>query len=120
MGGKDRAFDDIDPEEMGDYIPVVYGRCLEEAEKYRQLLEDHDVPAIIDEEYEPGSAQSPGDVTRGVPVLVPESLLDEARAYIAGLEEMNELVVKDDNLNDDDDEFGADQGFELDRDDEQQ
>lgn len=118
MAGKDRAFDDINPEEMGDYIPAVYGRCLEEAEKYRQLLEDHDVPAIIDEEYEPGSAQNPGDVTQGVPVLVPESLLDEARAYIASLEEMKELVVEDDYPNDDDDEFGEDQGFELDQEEE--
>ena len=31
-----------------ELVPVVFDRSVEEAEQYRQLLEDHDIEAIID------------------------------------------------------------------------
>lgn len=116
MGKKDPKFDDVDPEDLGEYAPAVYGQSHEEAEKYRQLLEDHDVPAVIDEDYEPTAARATGTVQEGVPVLVPESLLEEAKGYIASMEEMNELVDNEGYLDGEDDEngYGGVGGLDID------
>ena len=118
MGKKDPEFHDVDPEDLGEYAPVVYGQSHEEAEKYRQLLEDHDVPAVIDEDYEPMAARATGTVQEGVPVLVPESRLEEARGYIASIEEMGELVDDEDYLDGEDDEngYGDVSGPDIDKD----
>lgn len=94
-------------EEGGKYLPVVYARSLDEAEWYCQVLEDHDIPAIMDEDYK--SPLAGGSGRRGVPVLVPESLLEDAQAYIAQLEEMDDF--SEDEADEADDEFGEDEGF---------
>ena len=118
MTTKDRTFDDISPEELGQNVPVVYARSFEEAERYQQLLEDHGVPATVDDDYEPPATGSHGGDRGGVPVLVPESLLEDAKSNIANVEEMNALVEEEDYLQEDEDDLAGEDDFALDEDDE--
>jgi len=97
-------FDDLEAEELGEYVPVIYGRSVEEAERYCQVLEDHDLPAIVDEDYEPPEGQVRAARGSRVAVLVPETLLEEARSLIAELDELGELVEGDELEEDDEDE----------------
>jgi hypothetical protein len=95
--------DGIGPEEMDDYAPAIFARSPEEAEEYCQLLEDHDIPAVVDEEYQPPGKGRRRQKGGGVAVLVPESLLEDARAFIAEMEE-REKVLDEDELEEDQDE----------------
>ena len=77
-------------EDFEDFVPAVFARSAEEAEEYREILNDHDIPAIVGDDGligdKPGGRQkppAPKGMTRGVPVLVPEVLLDEASEVIA-------------------------------------
>ena len=67
-------------DELADFVPAVFARSMEEAEAYRRLLDDHDIPAIL-------GLALPVDrsalITRGCPVLVPEVMLDDASRVIA-------------------------------------
>lgn len=118
MTTKDRTFDDIGPEELGQNVPAVYARSFEEAGRYRQLLEDHGVPATVDDDYEPPAPGNRGAERGGVPVLVPESLLEDAKGYIAKVEEINDLVAEEDYLEDGEDGLAGEDDFELDEDEE--
>ena len=119
MAAEGETFDDAGPEGLGRYVPAVYARTLEEAERYCQLLEDHEVPATIDEDYQPPLPRSRRTVQEGVPVLVPESLLEDAKGYIAGMEEMNDLVEEEDYLDEDEHAPDEDEDLELDEEDEE-
>lgn len=102
---------DVEEEELGSYVPAAYGVSLGEAQWYCQLLEDHDIPARVDEDYS-GPTPRPGEgVPAGVPVLVPESMLEEAKDVIA---EVDEVGVFDDDEDEpeDDDELGLGFGTE--------
>lgn len=79
-------------DEADQYVPVLYAHSVEEAERYCQLLEDHDIPAIVDDDYEDLESFHSLSVRQGVPVLAPVSFREEAQALIADLEEMGELV----------------------------
>ncbi len=87
----------IDFSKDDELVPVVYGRDEDEAEEYRQLLEDHEIEATVgfdgleDPDTESGRAMS-----RGIPVLVPDSLLDEASEIIADREDSEDFAVEDD------------------------
>lgn len=118
MTTKDRTFDDIGPEELGQNVPAVYARSFEEAERYRQLLEDHGVPATVDEDYEFPAPGNRGAERGGLPVLVPESLLEDAKGFIASVEEMNDLVEEEDYLEDDEDDLAGEDELGLDEDEE--
>lgn len=105
---------------VSDFVPAVLARSTEEAEAYRALLDDHDIPAIVatdDELGEPADAQQrvarKGGMTQGVPVMVPEVLLDEASEIIADREDDEEFRVDEDVYDDDEDEDEAEQ-FGLD------
>jgi hypothetical protein len=95
-----------------EFVPVVFARSAKEAEEYRQLLEDHDIEAVVESEEEPlepidvPKKRSP--VPRGLPVLVRESFLDEASEIIADREEMDELetVETEEEDEEEDDTFG--------------
>lgn len=89
-----------------DFVPVIVARSLGNAEMFRELLEDHDIPSILGTEEDfPGSTggadeeedeDSPDTtMTRGVPVLVPEGLLDEAGEIIADREDFEDLEEED-------------------------
>lgn len=95
-------------ENIGEFVPAVFARNAEDAEEYRELLEDHDIPAIIgiDEEEEEslGRAGRRRGLSHGVPVLVPEALLDEASEIIADREENDDFVENDEEDEEDDEE----------------
>ena len=116
MAREDESFD-LDENGRAEFVPAVFGRSIEEAEKYRQLLDDHDIPAIIgdDEDVAEGDASRRQGMTRGVPVLVPEAMLDEASEVIADREELDEYEISEDNLDaEDEDDEGFPLGEELD------
>lgn len=75
-----------------DYVAAVLARSPEEAELYRRLLQNYDIPAVLGElpgrgRLETGRSQHHDSASKNVPVLVPEPLLDEASQIIAGGED---------------------------------
>jgi hypothetical protein len=127
MPQDDDAFEP-DENESSEYVPAVIARSMEEAERYRELLDDHDIPAIIgadeaEEEQRRRRSSRRKGISRGVPVLVPEALLDEASEIIADREEGDEFqeVAEDvEQAEDDEEDVDLDlaAGFELEEDDE--
>ena len=108
-------------DDLSDFVPAVVARSADEAEQYRELLDDHDIPAIIgtDEDLpaeEDGEGARPDPiVVRGVPVMVPETLLDEASKIISDRQEFNGFSLGEDEFEDEDEdefELGED-GFGL-------
>jgi hypothetical protein len=100
-----------------EFVPAVFARNEEDAEKYRKLLEDHDIEAVVgyDElENHLDTNVVSGGVAHGLPVLVLESLLDEASQIIADREDLDEFEA-DDEESDEDDE---DEVFDLELDEE--
>ncbi|GAH74147.1 unnamed protein product [marine sediment metagenome] len=110
-----------DGEELGlpeheykEFVAVVFSRNAEEAERYCELLEDHDIPALVGNEdagakAEVGNEPRCGQITRGVPVLVPDALLDEASEVIADRESLEEFEIDhdvDEEDEEEEDEFG--------------
>ena len=98
-----------------EFVPAVFARSAEEAEAYCELLNDHEIPAIIGDEanYDEEADEAVPTVkgmTHGVPVLVPEPWLDEAGQLIAVQDELDDFTVDDDEDDDEDedehDEFG--------------
>ena len=123
MAMEDEAFDVPDDAE-NTYVPAVFARSPEEAEVYCELLSDHEIPAVLGDEDAPAGNDQPlhHGMTRGLPVLVPEPLLDEAGAVIASREEAEELLATNDEDPDEDyddnDHFGLsemddDDGFGI-------
>lgn len=109
------------PEEYTEFVLAVLARNQAEAEQYRGLLNDHDIPAVIrpetvevaktDESNEQADVADPPprrQMTHGVPVMVPDAMLDEASEIIADREDVDEFqCAEDDELEDEDDEeFG--------------
>ena len=98
-----------------EYVPVVVARALDHAEAFRELLADHDIPSILGTE---GNGYGSDDdmsekgpaMARGIPVLVPEGLLDEAGEIIADREDFEELDEEDD-LDEDDEQFSLEDGM---------
>ena len=89
-----------------DFVPAVFARSVEEAERYQELLDDHDIPALIGE--------NSGGMTRGVPVMVPEVYLDEASEIIADRGELEEFDLLEEDLEDEDEDLAGTEGFTLD------
>ena len=58
-----------------ELIPVVYGRDLTEANYYKSLLAEHEIPAVVMEE---AVLDDSDEEESGIPVLVPEEHLAEA------------------------------------------
>lgn len=98
--------DPIDFSKDDELVPVVYGRDEDEAEEYRQLLEDHEIEATVGFD---ALAETPEDtddraISRGIPVLVPDSLLDEASEIIADREDTEDFEVEDEFEEDEEEE----------------
>lgn len=102
-----------------DFVPVIVARSLDNAERFRELLEDHDIPSILGTEEEfPGLAgnaeedeESPATtMMHGVPVLVPEGLLDEAGEIIADREDFEDPDEEED-LDEEDEKVGLGDGM---------
>ena len=111
MPAEEEPFD-IESFDKDDYVPAFFARNIAEAEEYCQLLGDHEIPARagLDEELladaDPDHrAASRRGMTHGVPVLVPECLLDEASEIIADREDLDEFGEgEEDDVEDDEDE----------------
>jgi len=100
-----------------EFVPVIFARSAEDAEIYRELLNDHDIPALLgteedDEPNDGGPAAPDHHISRGVPVLVPAVLLDEAGEVIADRESVDEFDLEDET--EDEDEFGLGEEFDPD------
>ena len=65
-----------------DLVPAIVARSAKEAEDYRALLVEHDIPAVLAPQAAADGARM-GRVSRGISVLVPDSLLDQASEIIA-------------------------------------
>ena len=98
----DDDLDGFDTKEQDEHVPLLYADSVEEAERICQILEDHDVPALPDEEYEDPEADEQGQ--QGVAVLVPESMVDEAEAILDDLEELEALGEEEEDFEDEEDE----------------
>jgi len=121
-------------EEHADFVPALIAPSREEAELYCELLNDHDIPAMIggeDIKAEPNEEEGEllcRRIARGVPVLVPEALLDEASEIIADRENIEDfrVVEEDEEDEDEQEQFGfaepldVDIGGDLDEDDEEE
>ena len=96
-------------QEHGGYAAVLVARSLEEAEHYCQLFNDHDIDAVIgdgDLDDVRTERKLTGDsAIGGVPVLVAEEMLDEAKEIIADREDLDEFqVANEQHLDEDDDD----------------
>ena len=93
--------------EFKDFVTVAFARSIEDAQQYRELLNDHDIPAVVanpdDLEEDALKSHSNSAITHGVPVLVPDVLLDEASEIIADREDVDEFCVDNEDPDDDDD-----------------
>ena len=113
MATEDEVFK-VPDESEDSLVPAVFARSPEEAEVYCELLNDHEIPAVIGDEDSLTGGQHPvrHGMTRGLPVLVPEPMLDEAGAVIASREEAEVLLASnddddpDEDYSDEDDHFG--------------
>jgi len=100
------------PEELGELLPVAYAASLEEAEHYRQLLEDHDISAVVDEDYSPTTPPPEPLPVGAVAVLVPASLLEDAREVIDDFEDLDVLLERDDEEEQEEEDDGYGEGEE--------
>jgi len=112
--GKSKTPDD----KSQDFVPAVFAKDAQEAETFSELLKDHDIPAICGHGDTKDPAKGPvaavAGMTHGVPVLVPEELLDEASEVIADRENTPEFCLDDDDEEDEEEEDDLDYQEELD------
>lgn len=116
---------EFEGEDLGRFVPAVYARDVDEALELQELLEDHDILVKIGEEDEDdrprktkGKTIRKSAAARGVPVLVPEEMLEEAREIIAERNEIDEFDDVDDEVEDEDDDEDAEAGEKDDEDEE--
>jgi hypothetical protein len=102
----------------GAFVPAVFARNREEAERYRELLDDHDIPARIGSDDELSDEADPEQhkarkrgMTHGVAILVPEALLEEASEVIADREDFAEFDEEDEEDEEEEDEFALGDGL---------
>ena len=96
------------------FVPVAVARSDEQAQEYRELLADHGIEVLVGfDEWEAHGEPDvePGAMDHGVPVLVLESLLDEASEVIADREGDDDFDPEDEDEEEDDDEEDLD--FEI-------
>lgn len=106
----------ISPDDEGEMmVPAVLARSMAEAEVYCELLGDHDIPAVIgdgvcdvdDVDVGDDVVHRTGGMTHGVPVLVPEVLLDDAGEIISRRDDLDEFDLIEDVGQDDADDDGS-------------
>jgi hypothetical protein len=107
MPAEDDEFAEESPGQQGEFVPAVVARSLEEAQAFRELLEEHEIPALVTPQGPDETEESAGLSGRGVAVLVPEELLDEASEILAEQEDPDpfEIADQDDDDLDDEDEL---------------
>jgi len=100
-----------DAEAQTQFVAVVIARSIEQAEEFRDLLDDHDIPVIVGPDDEQVKVTGPiesemgaANPVHGIAVLVPEAMLDDAGAVIAQREDFGHLAGDEDPPDDEDDE----------------
>jgi hypothetical protein len=113
--------DDFDAEGQpyDEFVPAAFARSAEDAEKFRELLEDHDIPVVLSNETEEAAFAAKPGMTRGVAVMVPDALLDEASEVIAAREDTSDFeeIEEFDDQEDDDEDFGLSEPLDIEGDD---
>lgn len=110
------------PAEGQEFVPVVFARSDDEAEEYRQLLEDHEIDVAVGFEELDERGECVAETTRnrrGVPVLVPEIYLDEASEIISERDDLEDEFELDGNEDETEDEEDEDD-FSLELDEEEE
>ena len=90
-----------------EYVPVVFVHSPSEAEFYRALLEDHDIPVMVEESDEIGLSYA--DEGADIPILVPREQQEDAEVIIEHRESSDEEFDLDFHglgMDGDDDEDG--------------
>ena len=114
----DTQYEKLDQDGIGvellhpEFVPVVFASSRETAEHFQFALERHGIPALI-EDNAIGSELC-CVLGRGIPILVPEHMHDQASAIIAR-EELRMGVIG--GINDDDADFLEDEDDDDDFDD---
>ncbi len=91
---------------LGDFVPVVFADSQTEAGRLRTLLEEHDIPTLIDT---PSAevADSPS-LAGGIPLLVHAGMFDEATEILALDDRDGSLDEDEDDADDLDDDYEDD------------
>jgi len=116
-------FDSSEKENAG-YVPIVIAMSRQEAERYRQLFNDHDIDAIVgDEELDQAKVKvklprGGRSAIGGVPVLVAEEMIEEAREVLADRDDVESFHVNQEDDLEEDDQEEEDEEFKLDEDEE--
>lgn len=108
---------EVPEDDESDFVPAVFVQSPEEAERFRQLLDDHDIPAVVATDNEIADSEDLGSrlgplagTAQGTAVLVPAVLLDDANRVIADFEDAERFQATADEFDDDEegeeDEFG--------------
>ncbi len=87
-------------EDHQEFVTVLFARNLAEAEFYKALLEDQEIPVLIEDENT--EAMGLPDMARGVPVMVPEEQLELAQDIIEQRTALDDDI--EDNGEDEEDE----------------
>lgn len=114
MASKKKGSGKQDNEGHSNFVPVVLARNEEEAMEYQELLGDHDIFATFTMSGNDGGINADAlrsQMSRGIPVMVPDVLLDEASEIIADREDVDEFAVDGEGF-DDDDDCEYDEGFD--------
>jgi hypothetical protein len=104
--------------ELAEFVPVIFARDVDQAEKIKSLLEDCGIPTLVD--VDDRDLPWPAPFTPRVPLLVPEELQDTASEIVAEIENQPAAGFDEDDMDDDsaDDGFAEDDEFEEDDDEE--
>ncbi len=95
-------------EDHQEFVTVLFARNLAEAEFYKALLEDQEIPVLIEDENT--EAMGLPDMARGVPVMVPEEQLEIAQDIIEQRAALDDDI--EDNGEDEEDEDEEEDEFE--------
>ncbi len=83
----------IGPAKGEEFVPVIFARSSQDAHRYRQLLEDHDIEAFVGYDDIEGQSEVDFEISQGTPVLVSESSLADADEIIADRDEQDEFIT---------------------------
>jgi len=83
----------IGPAKGEEFVPVIFARSSQDAQRYRQLLEDHDIEAFVGYDDIEGQSEVDFEISQGTPVLVSESSLADADEIIADRDEQDEFIT---------------------------
>jgi hypothetical protein len=92
-----------------DYVLAFRAHSTAQAEAFCQLLEDHEIPALVGEEAEDVLNVDELPAPReGIAICVPETFLEEAQEIVADMEDCEDFEDFEDDLDAEDEESEID------------